>query len=67
MVRPALFPRPSCRAGRLVALLGADRRGGGLLDALEKVRAFGRQELVGGEPALVDDLIRDVDRIVRHR
>jgi hypothetical protein len=34
---------------------------------LEKVRAFGRQELVGGEPALVDDLIRDVDRIVRHR
>lgn len=40
---------------------------GALLDALEKVRSFRRQELVGGEPAMVDDLIRDVARIVRHR
>ncbi len=64
MVRPALFPRPSRRAGRWPLSSGLTDGWGALLDALEKVRAFGQQELVGGELARVDDWIHDVARIV---
>jgi hypothetical protein len=40
---------------------------GQLLDALEKVRAFAQRDLVGDELAQVEDLIRDVDRLVQRR
>ncbi len=39
---------------------------GNLLDALEKVRAFARDELTENEARVVEDLIHDVQQVV-HR
>jgi hypothetical protein len=38
---------------------------GNLLDALEKVRAFARDELTENEARVVEDLIHDVQRVIR--
>ncbi len=40
---------------------------GNLLDALEKVRAFARDELTENEARVVDDLIHEVQRVVHRR
>jgi hypothetical protein len=40
---------------------------GGLLDALEKVRAFAGSELTQPERTLVEDLIREIGLVLRAR
>ncbi len=40
---------------------------GNLLDALEKVRAFARDELTENEARAVEDLIHEVQRVVTQR